>query len=103
AGTLTLTGTCPVHQPCDIEYHVRVPPGTMVRINERVGNIRLAALTDQVTAHTNAGGIALGSLSGAVRVSDHAGSISGSNMSSATAIPSPIGGSIDVSSSPPPP
>src|SRR5262249_34467845 len=73
AGTLTLTGTCPAHQPCDIEYHVRVPPGTTVRISERVGNIRLAALTDQVTAHTNAGGIALGSLSGAVQVSDHAG------------------------------
>jgi hypothetical protein len=97
AGTLTLTGTCPAHQPCDIEYHVRVPPGTTVRINERVGNIRLAALTDQVTAHTNAGGIALGSLSGAVRVSDRAGSISGSDMSSATATLTTNVGSIDVS------
>jgi putative adhesin len=97
AGTLTLTGTCPVHQPCDIEYLVRVPPGTTVSINARVGNIRLAALTDQVTAHTNAGGIALGSLSGAVQVSDHAGSISGSNMSSATARLSTNVGSIDVS------
>jgi Putative adhesin len=97
AGTLTLTGTCPVHQPCDIEYHVRVPPGTTVRINERVGNIRLAALTDQVTAHTDAGGIALGSLSGGVQVSDRAGSISGSDISSATARLSASVGSIDVS------
>ena len=97
AGTLTLTGTCPARQPCDIEYHVRVPPGTTVRINERVGNIRLVALTDQVTAHTNAGAIALGSLSGAVQVSDHAGSISGSGMSSATARLSTNVGSIDVS------
>ena len=97
AGTLTLTGTCPVHQPCDIEYHVRVPPGTTVRINERVGNIRLAALTDQVAAHTDAGGIALGSLSGGVQVSDRAGSISGSDMSSATARLSTSVGSIDVS------
>jgi DUF4097 and DUF4098 domain-containing protein YvlB len=97
AGTLTLTGTCPVHQPCDIEYHVRVPPGTTVRINERVGNIRLAALTDQVTAHTDAGGIVLGSLSGGVHVSDRAGSISGSDMSSATARLSTSVGSIDVS------
>jgi hypothetical protein len=97
AGTLTLTGTCPVHQPCDVEYHVRVPPATTVRIEDRVGNIRLAALTGQATAHTNAGGIALGSLSGAVRVSDHAGSISGSDMSSATAALSTNVGSIDVS------
>ena len=97
AGALTLTGTCPVHQPCDIAYHVRVPPATTVRINERVGNIRLAALTGQVTAHTNAGGIALGSLSGPVRVSDRAGSISGSGISSATATLGTYVGSIDVS------
>jgi hypothetical protein len=97
AGTLTLTGTCPVHQPCDIEYHVRVPPATTVRINERVGNIRLAALNAQVIAHTNAGGMALGSLSGAVQVSDHAGSITGSDMSSAAARLTTNVGNIDVS------
>ena len=85
AGTLTLTGTCPVHQPCDVEYHVRIPPATMVRIDDQVGNIRLTALTGQVVVHTRAGGMALRSLSGAVQVSDRAGSISGSGMSSATA------------------
>src|SRR5258705_12774553 len=63
AGTLTLTGTCPVHQPCDVEYHVRIPRATMVRIDDQVGNIRLAALTGQVIVHTRAGGMALRSLS----------------------------------------
>jgi hypothetical protein len=97
AGTLTLTGTCPVHQPCDVEYHVRIPPATMVRIDDQVGNIRLTALTGQVVVHTRAGGMALRSLSGAVQVSDRAGSISGSGMSSATAALSTNVGSIDVS------
>jgi len=97
AGTLTLTGTCPVHQPCDVEYHVRIPPATMVRIDDRVGNIRLTALTGQVIVHTRAGGMALRSLSGAVQVSDRAGSINGSGMSSATATLSTSVGSIDVS------
>jgi Putative adhesin len=97
AGTLTLTGSCPVHQPCDVEYHVQVPPATTVRIDDRVGNIRLTALTGQVMAHTNAGGISLRSLSGTVQMSDHAGSISGSDMSSATAMLSTNVGSIDVS------
>ena len=97
AGTLTLTGACPAHQPCDIEYHVRIPPATMVRIDDQVGNIGLAALTGQVTVHTKAGGMALRSLSGAVQVSDRAGSISGSDMSSATATLGTYVGSIDVS------
>jgi hypothetical protein len=97
AGTLTLTGTCPVHQPCDVEYHVRIPPATMVRIDDQVGNIRLAALTGQVVVHSRAGGMTLRSLSGAVQVSDRAGSISGSGMSSATAALSTNVGSIDVS------
>jgi Toastrack DUF4097 len=97
AGTLTLTGTCPVHQPCDVEYHVRIPPATMVRIDDQVGNIRLTALTGQVVVHTRAGGMALRSLSGAVQVSDRAGSISGSGMSSASAALSTNVGSIDVS------
>src|SRR5947199_4401979 len=97
AGTLTLTGTCPVHQPCDVEYHVRIPPATMVRIDDQVGNIRLAALTGQVVVHTKAGGMALRSLSGAVHVRDRAGSISGSDMSSATATLGTYVGSIAVS------
>jgi hypothetical protein len=96
-GTLTLTGTCPVSQTCDVEYHVRVPPGTTVRIDDRVGNIRLTALTGQVTAHTGAGGVALRSLSGAVHVRENAGSISGSDMSSATSTMNTNVGSIDVS------
>jgi hypothetical protein len=65
AGTLTLTGNCPVSQTCDIAYRVRVPPATTVRIKDLVGNIRLTALTGQVSVHVNAGGIALRSLSGA--------------------------------------
>jgi len=97
AGTLTLTGACPVHEPCDIEYHVQVPPSTTVRIDDQVGNIRLADLTGPVTTQIRAGGIALGSLSGAVQVSDRAGSINGSDMSSATAALSTSVGSIDVS------
>ena len=97
AGTLTLTGSCPAHQPCDIEYHVRIPPATMVRIDDQVGNIRLAALTGQVTVRTRAGGMALRSLSGDVQVSDRAGSISGSDMSSATATLGTYVGSIDLS------
>jgi hypothetical protein len=96
-GTLTLTGDCPVSQTCDIEYHVRVPPGTTVRIDDRVGNIRLTALAGQVSARTGAGGIALRSLSGAVQVSENAGSISGSDMSSATSTMNTNVGSIDVS------
>ena len=102
AGTLTLTGTCPISVACDIEYHVRVPPATTVKISDRVGNIRLAALTGRVTAHTNAGGMTLRSLSGAVQVSDRAGSMSGSDMSSATATLGTDVGSIDVSFSAPP-
>jgi hypothetical protein len=96
AGTLTLTGNCPVSQTCDIAYHVRVPPSTTVRINDLVGNIRLTALTGQVSVHINAGGIALRSLSGAIQVSDRAGSISGSGISSATATLGTNVGSIDV-------
>jgi DUF4097 and DUF4098 domain-containing protein YvlB len=96
-GTLTLTGACLVSQTCDVEYHVRVPPATAVRINDLVGNIRLTAVTGQVTVHTNAGGIALRSLSGAVQMSDHAGSISGTAVSSATAALSTYVGSIDIS------
>lgn len=102
AGTLTLTGTCPVGQACDVEYHVRVPPGATVKISDRVGNIRLAALIGQVTAHTSAGGIALRSLSGALQVRNNAGSISGSDMSSATATLSTNVGSITLSFSAPP-
>jgi Putative adhesin len=102
AGTLTLTGSCPVSQACDVEYHVRVPPGTTVRIVDRVGNIRLTALTGQVTARTGAGGIALRALSGAVHVRENAGSISGSDMSSATSALNTNVGSIDVSFSAPP-
>ncbi|HUL26525.1 MAG TPA: DUF4097 family beta strand repeat-containing protein [Streptosporangiaceae bacterium] len=97
AGTLTLTGTCPISQACDVEYHVRVPPATTVRIDDRVGNIRLVALTGQVTVHISAGGIALRSLSGAVQVSDHAGSINGSGLSSATTTMSSYVGSINAS------
>jgi Putative adhesin len=97
AGTLTLTGNCQVSQTCDVEYHVRVPPGTTVRVADRVGNIWLTALTGKVTAHTGAGGIALASLSGAVQVSENAGSISGTDMSSATATAHTNVGSIDVS------
>jgi hypothetical protein len=97
AGTLTLTGTCPVGQACDIEYHVRVPPATTVKIVDQVGNIRLTALTGRVSAHTKAGGIALGSLSGGVQISDRAGSISGSDMSAAAATLNTNVGSIDVS------
>jgi hypothetical protein len=97
AGTLTLAGSCPAHQPCDIEYHVRVPPATMVRIDDQVGNIRLAALTGQVTVRTRAGGMDLRSLSGAVQVNDRAGSINGSDMSSASATLGTYVGSIDVS------
>lgn len=102
AGTLTLTGTCPVSQACDVEYDVRVPSGATVDISDRVGNIRLAALAGPVTAHTSAGGIALRSLSGALQVRDNAGSISGSDMSSATATLSTNVGSIDLSFSAPP-
>jgi len=97
AGTLTLTGSCPISQACDVEYHVRVPPATKVTIDDRVGNIRLTALTGQVAVRISAGGIALRSLSGAVQVSNHAGSLSGSGMSSATATMSTFVGSIDVS------
>jgi hypothetical protein len=97
AGTLTLTGDCPVSQACDVEYHVRVPPGTTVTIDDRVGNIRLSALTGQVRARTGAGGIALRSLSGAVQARENAGSISGSDMSSGTATLSTNVGSIDLS------
>jgi hypothetical protein len=97
AGTLTLTGNCPVSQVCDVEYHVRVPPGTTVRIDDLVGNIRLAALTGQVRARTGAGGIALRSLSGAVQARENAGSISGSDLSSATAMLNTNVGSIDLS------
>jgi hypothetical protein len=67
AGTLTLPRTCPAHRPCDIEYHVRVPPATTVRIDDRLGNVRLAALTGQVIARISVGGIALRSLSGPSR------------------------------------
>jgi len=97
AGTLTLTGDCPVSQACDVEYHVRVPPGTTVRIDDRVGNVRLTALTGQVSARTGAGGIDLRSLSGAVQARENAGSISGSDMSSATSTMNTNVGSIDVS------
>jgi hypothetical protein len=97
AGTLTLTGDCPISQTCDIEYHVRVSPGTTVRIDDRVGNIRLTALTGQVTARTGAGGIALRSLSGAVQVRENAGSISGVDMVSATSTLNTNVGGIDVS------
>jgi putative adhesin len=97
AGTLTLTGDCPVSQACDVEYHVRVPPGTTVKIDDRVGNIRLTALTGQVRARTGAGGIALRSLSGAVQARENAGSISGSDLSSATATLNTNVGSIDLS------
>ena len=96
AGTLTLTGSCPISQACDVEYHVQVPSGITVRVDDRVGNIRLTALTGQVRARTGAGGVALRSLSGAVQVSDRAGSISGSDMSSATATLGTYVGSIDV-------
>jgi hypothetical protein len=96
AGTLTLTGDCPVSQACDVEYHVRVPPGTTVTIDDRVGNIRLSALTGQVRARTGAGGIALRSLSGAVQARENAGSISGSDMSSGTATLNTNVGSIDL-------
>jgi hypothetical protein len=102
AGTLTLTGTCPVTHVCDVEYHVRVPPATTVKISDQVGNIRLAALTGQVSGHTSAGGMTLRSLSGPVQVRDNAGSISGSDLSSATATLGTNVGSIDVSFSAPP-
>jgi len=97
AGTLTLTGSCPISQACDVEYHVQVPSGTMVRVDDRVGNIRLTALTGQVRARTGAGGVALRSLSGAVQVRENAGSISGSDLSSATATLNTNVGSIDLS------
>src|SRR5215831_8594831 len=102
AGTLTLSGTCPATHVCDVEYHVRVPPATTVKISDQVGNIRFAALTGQVSAHTSAGGMTLRSLSGPVRVRDNAGSISGSALSSATATLGTNVGSIDVSFSAPP-
>ncbi len=85
AGTLTLNSNCPVNETCSVGYHIRVRPGTTVRINDSVGSIGLATLTGQVTAHTNAGGIDLRSLSGSVQVTDHAGSINGSGLSSPAA------------------
>ena len=97
AGTLTLTGSCPISQACDVEYHVQVPSGITVRVDDRVGNIRLTVLTGQVRARTGAGGIALRSLSGAVQVRENAGSISGSDLSSATATLNTNVGSIDLS------
>jgi len=97
AGTLTLTGNCPVSQACDVEYHVRVPPATTVRIEDRVGDVRLTALTGRVTTHTSAGGITLTSLSGPIQVSENAGSISGSGLSSATATVNTNVGSIGLS------
>ncbi len=96
AGTLTLNSNCPVKQTCSVEYRLRVPPDITVRVNDSVGNIRLATLTGQVIAHTNAGGIDLRSLSGTVHVADHAGSINGSRVSSATATLSTNVGSIDI-------
>jgi len=102
AGTLTLTGTCPVTHVCDVEYHVRVPPATTVKISDQVGNIRLATLTGQVSAHTSAGSMTLTSLSGPAQVRDNAGSIAGSDLSSATATLSTNVGSIDASFSAPP-
>ena len=102
AGTLTLTGTCPATHICDVEYHVRVPPATTVKISDQVGNIRLTALTGQVSAHTSAGGIALRSLAGTVQIRDNAGSINGSDMSPASATLGTYVGSIDVSFSAPP-
>jgi DUF4097 and DUF4098 domain-containing protein YvlB len=96
AGKLTLTSNCPGSETCSVEYHVRVPGGTAVRIDDGVGKISLAALTGQVTAHTNAGGIGLRSVSGTIQATDHAGSISGTGVSSAHATLSTNVGSIDV-------
>lgn len=96
AGSLTLNSNCPVNETCSVEYHVRVPTGTTVRINDSVGNIRLAALSGQVNVRTKAGGIDLRSLSGTVQVTDHAGSINGSGVSSASATLSTSVGGIDV-------
>jgi DUF4097 and DUF4098 domain-containing protein YvlB len=73
-----------------------LPPGTAVTINDSVGNLRLAAVTGPVTAHTNTGRIDLRSLSGTVRVTDHTGSVKGSGVSSATAALATDVGGIDV-------
>jgi hypothetical protein len=96
AGKLTLSSNCPGNETCSVEYHVRVPAGTTVRISDSVGKISLAGLTGRVTAHTNAGGIDLKSLSGTIQATEHAGSISGTGVSSAHAALSTNVGSIDV-------
>ncbi|HUL26897.1 MAG TPA: DUF4097 family beta strand repeat-containing protein [Streptosporangiaceae bacterium] len=96
AGTLTLASTCPQLETCSVGYVIRVPRPVTVRVNDRVGTIRLQSLSGPVTVHTSVGDIDLGSVSGPVEATGSTGTIHGQDVSSVRATLRMSAGTIEV-------
>lgn len=74
-GTLTLTYNC-ISGNCGIDYTLKVPTGTAVRINDSAGNVTLTGVGGAVEATASAGNITASGLSaGQARFVDSAGNI----------------------------
>ncbi|WP_354641057.1 DUF4097 family beta strand repeat-containing protein [Kitasatospora camelliae] len=74
-GTLTLAYHCP-DGDCGVGYRVRVPAGTVVRVHNSTGDVRLTGLSGEVEARTGTGGITAELSSPVVRLTTGTGSVS---------------------------
>ncbi|WP_035800800.1 DUF4097 family beta strand repeat-containing protein [Kitasatospora mediocidica] len=72
-GTLTLTYSC---SDCGVGYDVQVPAGTVVRVKEDTGTVRLTGLTAEVRADTRTGDLDASQLgSASVELSSQTGNV----------------------------
>ncbi len=51
-GTLSLDSNCPASETCSVAYDVQVPHGLTVKVSTDAGEIRLSAITGQVSAQS---------------------------------------------------
>jgi hypothetical protein len=76
-GTLTLRYTCPSGD-CGMDYDVRMPAATALRINDDTGDVKLSGLSGAVYVHDGTGDVDVSGLaSGQVQLSDDTGDIVG--------------------------
>ncbi|MEV8096684.1 DUF4097 family beta strand repeat-containing protein [Kitasatospora sp. NPDC085879] len=73
-GTLTLSYRCP-DGDCGVGYRVRVPAGTVVKVHNSTGDIRLTGLSGEVEARTGTGGINAALSSPVVRLAADTGNV----------------------------
>ncbi|MEW1906895.1 DUF4097 family beta strand repeat-containing protein [Kitasatospora sp. NPDC085895] len=73
-GTLTLSYRCP-DGDCGVGYKVRVPAGTVVKVHDSTGSIRLTGLSGEVEARTGTGGITAALSSPVVRLAAETGDV----------------------------